>query len=209
MRGEGIYRDALVIIAADHGEELFDHGGFGHAYTLHREVLHVPLFIELPRQSKGRLIRSYASLMDIHPTVLDLLGLKPTPQLHGRSLVSLLSAEELEVAKGKTEEGESRSLYFQEQSKRMRGRALLTGEYKLIQIERDYLHPLPVSQLFDIRLDPLEMHDLASERPDVVAELSRRLEARLAEYRRSTRVDAENLREQLNEEALRALGYVE
>jgi arylsulfatase A-like enzyme len=42
LSGDG-GKNTLVVVTADHGEELFDHGGFGHGFTLHREVVDVPL----------------------------------------------------------------------------------------------------------------------------------------------------------------------
>ncbi len=201
LRVRDLYDDTLVVIAADHGEELFDHEGFGHGYTLYREVLHVPLLIKLPGQSSPRTIEAPVSLLDVYPTVLEALGLPLPGGLHGRSL--------LPVLRGGAQAEDERVLYFHSDARRMTGRALLTSDYKLIQIDRDYEKRRSVWQLFDVEEDPLEFTDLASSRPEVVTELAPQLEARSEGYRNQSPGDAENVRDQLPEGLLRSLGYVE
>lgn len=205
LREAGTYDETLVILTADHGEELFDHGGFGHAYTLHREVLHVPLFVKLPGQRSRRMQSSPTSLLDIHPTLLSLVGLDVPVGLHGRSLAQLLGGESGE--EGLTDV--DRSIYFQESSLRMAGRALLAGDLKLIEIDRDYEQRKDVRQLFDLRTDPEERHDLASERPEVVEQLARRLAERSRLYERTEDAPTEPVGEPIDEDLLRALGYAE
>jgi len=61
LKADGSFDESIVVLTADHGEELFDHGGFGHGHTLHREVLHVPLYVKLPGQQTGRTIDSAVS----------------------------------------------------------------------------------------------------------------------------------------------------
>jgi arylsulfatase A-like enzyme len=201
LRARDLYDDTLVMIAADHGEELFEHGGFGHGYTLYREVLQVPLLVKLPGQSTSRTIEAPVSLLDVYPTILDALGLELPEGLHGRSL--------LPVLRGEAQADEERILYFHEDGHRMTGRALLTRDYKLIEIDRDYEKRRSVWQLLDAEEDPLELTDLAGARPEVVAELAPQLEASSQRYRSQSPGDAESVRDQLDEDLLRSLGYVE
>jgi arylsulfatase A-like enzyme len=77
---------ALVLITADHGEELMDHGEMAHGKTLYNEVIHVPLLFVLPGQSGRADIREVVSLMDVAPTVLDLAGIASPASFEGRSL---------------------------------------------------------------------------------------------------------------------------
>jgi hypothetical protein len=76
----------IVVLFADHGEELWDHGGFEHGHTLYDELLRVPLVVRAPGIPAGR-IAGPVSVLDIAPTVLDLLGLPPLPASDGISLV--------------------------------------------------------------------------------------------------------------------------
>ncbi|MDP2308142.1 MAG: sulfatase [Pseudomonadota bacterium] len=77
--------DATVVLFADHGEEFFDHGGLEHGHTLYDELLRIPLVVRAPGLTPRR-VTTPVSLVDLTPTVLELLGLAD-PELQGRSLV--------------------------------------------------------------------------------------------------------------------------
>jgi len=74
LRASGLYDEALIIFASDHGEELWEHEGFEHGHTLYPELLHVPLMIKLPGSSEGRTVDTFAATQAVVPTILDLLG---------------------------------------------------------------------------------------------------------------------------------------
>ena len=76
---------SLVLLTADHGEELFDHGGFEHGHALWQELLHVPLAFWGVGVKPGR-ESVPVSLVDIAPTLLDAAGLEPLPGAQGISL---------------------------------------------------------------------------------------------------------------------------
>jgi arylsulfatase A-like enzyme len=83
----------IVVVTADHGEALGEHGVIGHGWYLIEPVLHVPLVIRAPgRVPDGVRIPAPASLADVTPTILDLAGVPIPPVLQGRSLVPLLDA---------------------------------------------------------------------------------------------------------------------
>ncbi len=79
--------DALIVVFADHGEEFFDHGDLEHGHTLYDELLRVPLIIRAPGL-EPRHVGAAVSLIDVAPTVLDLLGLGGGT-FDGMSLASL------------------------------------------------------------------------------------------------------------------------
>jgi arylsulfatase A-like enzyme len=156
---------ALVVITANHGEELFDHRGFGHGRTLHEEVLRVPLYLKLPGAKTGATVEFPVSLADVPPTLLDLLGLEPTPA-DGISLAPLLRGE-IEAPPQRDFVHELRA-----QDGRIRKQALLQGRLKLIDTARRR------AQLYDLVLDPGEQNDLAPESPEIVERLRAQLETR-------------------------------
>lgn len=78
--------DAVVVLFSDHGEEFWDHGDFEHGHTLYEELLHVPLLIQAPGLPPGR-VDVPVSLLDITPTVLDLVGVDVDLPFDGTSLV--------------------------------------------------------------------------------------------------------------------------
>jgi hypothetical protein len=79
--------DATVVFFADHGEEFFDHGDLEHGHSLYDELLRVPLMLWSPDLAPRR-IAAPASLLDITPTLLEMLGF-PTTGLDGLSLLNL------------------------------------------------------------------------------------------------------------------------
>ena len=83
-------KNTLLIITADHGEGLWDHGTMTHGKSLYREELHVPLMIYLSGEKPGRRISTNASTIDILPTVRALLGLPQDKSDEGMSLVPLI-----------------------------------------------------------------------------------------------------------------------
>ncbi|HLK12253.1 MAG TPA: sulfatase [Candidatus Binatia bacterium] len=85
LRGRGVLDGAIVVITADHGEEFKEHGLLSHGLTLYRQAIHVPLLMVAPGLPAGRVIRENVSLLDVAPTLLDLLGLPPEPRFEGYS----------------------------------------------------------------------------------------------------------------------------
>ena len=75
---------SLLIITADHGEEIYDHGGWGHRHQLHDELPHVPLVIRWPggEQADTR-VTTLVSLVDLAPTILNVLGLRVPSDFKG------------------------------------------------------------------------------------------------------------------------------
>ncbi|MEZ6139747.1 MAG: sulfatase [Zavarzinella sp.] len=80
----------IIIITSDHGTEFHEHGRYDHGFTLYNELLHVPMLIHLPKQSKSHRIATAISSIDLMPTILDLVGQKSpqrvAKQLRGKSL---------------------------------------------------------------------------------------------------------------------------
>lgn len=204
LRDRGIYEDSLIIVTSDHGEELYDHQGFGHSYTLHREVLRVPLYIKLPRQQKARTVSGRASLMDIFPTVTEVVGVDPGLEIDGRSLIPLIRG------RADPETAAARSMLFHtEWQHRGIARAILSGRYKLIEIEKNYEKLENVLRLYDIESDPLESTDLSAEMPEVVRRLQDEMHGGFAEYGYPLPAVEQHTLSAEEKEKLRALGYID
>jgi len=138
--------DDVVVFFADHGEEFWDHGGFEHGHSLFDELLHVPLAIKGPGISGGR-DGSPVSLLDITPTVLDLLGL-PSDGLHGKSLVGVMSKDPAAL-----EELASRNLAF--------GRPLYgASRWGVLSGTDKWTTHADSEELYDLSADPLEKTNL-------------------------------------------------
>ena len=92
-------KNTILIITADHGEGLWDHGMMAHGKSLYREELHVPLMVYLPEKKIGRRISTNASTLDILPTVRFLLGLPQDNSDEGISLVPLIENQKHDLDK--------------------------------------------------------------------------------------------------------------
>jgi arylsulfatase A-like enzyme len=75
-----------VIIASDHGESLGEHGERTHGLFAYDATLRVPLVMWAPPQLRPGLFRDTMRLVDVAPTILDLLGVPPLPGVDGRSV---------------------------------------------------------------------------------------------------------------------------
>jgi choline-sulfatase len=197
MQAAGRYDGALVILTSDHGEELFDHGGFSHGYSLHDEVLHVPLFVKLPGQKEGREVDADVSTLDIPATILDVLGLS-APELDGRSLRAAAAGEP--IAPGD-------QLYDVNWPSRIVAQGYQREGWKLIHTRSDYQGLRDHTSLFHLREDPDEDHDLASTEPDRVAALAALLETAAAGLLGTEA--PKNVLSDMDRDQLEALGYLE
>jgi arylsulfatase A-like enzyme len=86
LRALGLYDDTLIIITADHGEAFGERNLMEHGISVYQNQIHVPLIIKYPRQREAQVIASPVSLIDLAPTILDVLGYPARPKWHGQSL---------------------------------------------------------------------------------------------------------------------------
>ena len=94
LERRGVLDNTLVIVTADHGEELGEHRLVGHGRSLYRDETHVPLLIVKPgRVPSGKVIAQPVSHRDLPATIVELLGLEDHSPFPGRSLTSLWSSK--------------------------------------------------------------------------------------------------------------------
>jgi arylsulfatase A-like enzyme len=91
LHRRGLLERTVLAFTADHGEHLMERGDLacGHMGDLDEAVFRVPLIVHVPRTA-GRRVPQRVSLVDLAPTLLDVVGLRPPATSHGRSLVPLL-----------------------------------------------------------------------------------------------------------------------
>jgi len=152
----GLTEDTLIIFTADHGEEFLDHGRLGHAKSLYTEVVGVPLLIRYPDGAAG-VVDEAVGLVDIFPTVLDVVGIESAHHFEGRSLRSIDPTRPVftENARGKPQ------------------RAIVKDGFKLV--ERKVGNTF---ELYDLVADPLERTNLYK----VDVERAQALKAELAQW---------------------------
>jgi arylsulfatase A-like enzyme len=86
LRRQGLLENAMIVVTADHGEEFFEHGKYGHGQSLYEEVLRVPLLIRTATQDRRFDVHEVVSLIDVAPTLLHGAGISPPSSFEGRSL---------------------------------------------------------------------------------------------------------------------------
>jgi arylsulfatase A-like enzyme len=195
----GLWENSLIVLTSDHGEELYDHGGFSHRYSLHREVLHVPLFVKLPSSKSGGVVEEPVSLTDVHPTILELVGLTAGDT----SLVPLLRGDEPTPRWLRDRSLVSKVL----NPRRCQASAVRRGPYSLLSIDRNYEGKKDTVALYDLRTDPQEKNDLRTEHPELTAELQAELERFERAANRSRMPRATYELDPDEKKALEALGY--
>lgn len=95
LERDDLYDRATIVVLADHGESLGEHGEQEHGILLHRPVLQVPLVVKLPGGRRGgERVATPAALVDLLPTLAELAGVAPPAGLAGRSLFAAESDPE-------------------------------------------------------------------------------------------------------------------
>lgn len=197
LAGDGRLASTLVAVTADHGESLGAHGETTHGYTLYDATQHVPWILAGPGIPKGGRVDALASLVDVAPTLLARTGLSGLAGAEGRDLSPWIDG-------GAPPESE-RVVYAESLATRLdHGWAPLHAARSL----RHLYVRAPRPELYDVRSDPRQQHDLLAEDAPavepVVAALEDRIDQALREDREAERValDPAVRRE------LQALGYV-
>jgi arylsulfatase A-like enzyme len=97
LRQAGLYDNTMIVITSDHGEAFGEHGVYGHANSLYRETIQIPLLIRYPEKiPAGERIERIVSLRDLAATVTDLSGLKENAAFPGTPLFA--NPEEIALA---------------------------------------------------------------------------------------------------------------
>jgi arylsulfatase A-like enzyme/VanZ family protein len=189
LKDLGLYERTLVIVTADHGEELLERGFIGHPSTSFKgsaydELLRIPLVMTCPDLiPAGTRVPTQVQNVDIFPTVLDLLDLPTPPSVQGRSLVGALRGDPIDHLPAFTETTQGGYQSTPEMMK-VRVRAHRDPPWKLIHS----LGPgLDKTELFDLEKDPAEVNDLARARPEIADRMRKDLHAWLLTVKQAPR----------------------
>ena len=137
--------DTMVIVTADHGEGMNEHGEVTHGVFAYEETLHVPLLVYEKDRIKPRLEKSYVSHRDIVPTILERVGVTQPKEMTGASLLRI---------------DKPRDTYFEALTANINlGWAPLIG---MIHDGHKYVE-LPLPELYDLPGDPLEKRNIVAD----------------------------------------------
>ncbi|HEX2033408.1 MAG TPA: sulfatase [Chloroflexota bacterium] len=180
----GLDETTLVVITSDHGEVLDDHPCWFDHHGLYDANVRVPFILRQPgRLPAGRRVSGFVRHQDQAPTILDHLGLgaiATRERMDGASALPLVHGRGRAARAGLTE-----SVYLTENTW-MRKRGWRTREWKLIDGMEPDIHHFPLLELYHLPSDPAEQHNLAPERPEVVASLQADMLSWLARRVRET-----------------------
>ncbi|MEE8424732.1 MAG: sulfatase-like hydrolase/transferase [Elusimicrobiota bacterium] len=203
LKGRGLYDDALIIVTADHGESLGEHGETTHSVFIYEATQHVPLLIKFPHSKyAGAKVAELVRHVDLLPTVLDVVRVRSVPKIVRAGLpgVSLLPR-----AAGKAPKLELASYAEAYLPKHHFGwsalESLREGSLKYIQAPRP--------ELYDLAQDPQELDNLAEKKPKIARRFRLRLKE-LKEAQVSAAAGGAAAREMDREtiEKLKSLGYI-
>ncbi len=165
LRSLGLEDNTYVLLTSDHGEMLYSHPDdfltFDHR-SLYDPVLHIPLIVAGPGIPKGEVNPALASNVDTAPTLLDLAGAPALDDAEGHSLAPLVE--------GKVKS--ANEYIYAEEDVEIPERSVRSLDYKLIRNLWT-----GEEQLFALRSDPGELHDVAKAKPEVVKQLDAQLDA--------------------------------
>lgn len=191
METESALADTTVVVTADHGEAFGEHDRFGHHPYLYDELLHVPLVVSGPGVPSVS-VDQQVSLVDIGPTIYDLVGVETPETVQGDSLEPLLQggSRETEVAICTANGGDKL--------------ACRTPDWKCFwRVDDDEV------ELYDLMNDPGETKNVVGDNPDVVEELKGYLESYLEEAE-ATDTELPSVEESDEvKQRLEELGYVD
>lgn len=180
LKEENVYDQTLILLSADHGDNLVRNGIFVGHFGLYEKVIHVPLILAGAGLPRGKKIESFVQHIDVVPTILDMLDVDVSASyLDGKSLLPLIRGKKKKVRS---------SVYAMESGRRRF--VIRKSNYKFIYSpsEEDLNHRTylkkgisfrPVYnnrvELYDLKKDPKESQNIFEEKPYVAKEMEKRL----------------------------------
>ncbi len=193
LEADGRLDNTIVVVMADHGEQLGEHREQSHGFFVYDAAVQVPLIIAGPGIG-ARVVPDQVRIVDVMPTVLDLLGVEVPSVVQGTSLRPALGGQRQELL------AFSESWYPRFHYGWSELRAVRDGRYKFILAPR--------RELYDLTTDPKELTNLAGSESARADTLERALRALVAKNSAAGAVKGPQPVDAAAEQRLRALGYV-
>lgn len=189
LEKKGLLRNSIVIISADHGEEMADHGRFNHGFSVYEEVTHIPLIMSGRGIASGARVANLTSTVDMFAAILAFAGIEAKLPQSGRNIFPI-------------DDDYKREWTISDMQDKI---AFRTPEYKLIVDTA-----LRKKMLFDPASDPGDQHDIAGEKPEIVKAAYQKLIAiidKISEVKPREKRVGNAIKE--HRDRLKALGYVQ
>jgi choline-sulfatase len=196
LRALNVYDDTLVIVTGDHGESLGEHGETSHGFFIYQSTQHVPMIIRAPHARRGSTIGERVSLVDLLPTVLDLVDLKTPAPVEGVTLRTHLE--------GRRSPGRPRFLYCESLVPTQFGCGALYG---LVEGPWKYIRA-PRQELYDLASDAGETSNVFSNAEPVAERSRNRLDELLLEMESTAPQHGTSSADPDAIKRLQSLGYI-
>ena len=208
LKHKDLFDSTYVIFTSDHGEMFGEHGQWCHGQNYYEELVRVPLIITGPGISKREREKTIVSLLDLMPTLKDLLGIKYEDNSQGKSFAGLLTQDPVN--------NENFAYFVQLNSDTTKFQdALLENNNKLIVLKDD------TCELYNLNDDPEESNDISKENPELVGRMLKKAERIRKENRIRAKENSRKVADQVSEDnridkaekeafinQLRSLGYL-
>ncbi len=196
LKDLGLYDNSLICVTADHGESQWEHGEDTHGFFIYTSTMKVPLIFKVPGAKTPLRVSDTVGIVDIHPTILSLLGIRFVEKIQGRDLAGYFE--------GKNRLYPGRGLFSMSLEPRKYGGNSLLGlivdDFQYIQTTRP--------ELYDLSRDVYERTDLISIESQRAHEMREKLQEILGDVQTS---DAQQQRISVDGYTVRlleSLGYV-
>ncbi|MFB9758458.1 sulfatase family protein [Ectobacillus funiculus] len=160
LEEKGVMDDLIVIITADHGENLGELGIYGEHGTADQATCRIPMIIRWPGMTQGRVEHGLHYHLDLLPTVAELLGKEPRESWDGTSYVEALRGSQ----------ASGRDYLVVSQCAHVCQRSVRFDNWLYIRTYHDGFHLFDEEMLFDLQNDPHEQYNLALEEPGICME---------------------------------------
>lgn len=159
LKAKKVYENTLIVIVGDHGEAFGEHGEFGHQIFCYEENLRVPLiFVASQGKTGNKKITGKTNIVDIMPTILDFLKIKPPKNIQGTSLIPIMKGN-----KAIEQTFYIESIFPKEALGCAEVKGIIKNNYKYID--------LPEPELYNLKDDPFEKNNFVSQQKKTARDL--------------------------------------
>jgi len=196
LEEKGLVGKTLIVFTSDHGEGLDEHDELTHGVFLYDTTLKVPLIFHCPRViPRNKVIKSQVRIVDIMPTILDILDIEVPPSLQGKSLLPMMDKR---ASEGYDSYAETYFPYLSNGWSPLK--CIRTTRYKYIEA--------PKPELYDLEADPGETRNILNEKLDLSQQLAKKLRTLETRYA-AEKAPGKRILSSEEREKLRTLGYLE
>jgi iduronate 2-sulfatase len=167
LEASGLAENTIIVLWGDHGWHLGDHGMWC-KHTNYEQAARIPVIVAAPGVKGGQRTQALVETVDIYPTLAELASLPAPAKIDGRSFASVLTNPAASVR--------DHAIHVYPRGEGLVGRAIRTQRHRLVEWKKPGEAPeSAILELYDYEADPAETKNLATEQPEVVAELRKLL----------------------------------